>query len=160
MVRKALSRYCPFKIEPWELRMCLLQPHFFVSGKYFGNGSHATVPLHKERDLDVPGEFWMFLDDLIEGCQHRGNGVVRRADISLRIAARQLLHQISHGVLPCIATRDQKCRDYSELQCCGSESGTGCFRASRIHIRIRILEYGSGSGSGSFHHQAKIVRKL
>ncbi len=50
----------------------------------------------------------MFLDDLIEGCQHRGNGVVRRADISLRIAARQFLHQVTHGVLSCTAKRDQK----------------------------------------------------
>jgi hypothetical protein len=50
----------------------------------------------------------MFLDDLIEGCQHRGNGVVRRTDVPLWIAARQLLHQVSHGVLPCIATRGQK----------------------------------------------------
>jgi hypothetical protein len=69
----------------------------------------------------------MFLDDLIEGCQHRGNGVVRRADISLRIAARQLLHQVSHGVLPCIATRGQK-----NLLSCGLPLGNFCTRSRMV----------------------------
>jgi hypothetical protein len=70
----------------------------------------------------------MFLDDLIESCQHRGNGVVRRADVPLWIAARQLLHQVSHGVLPCIATRGQKNLN------CGLPLGKFCTRSRMAYF--------------------------
>jgi hypothetical protein len=36
----------------------------------------TQLSLRIKKYLDVPGELWMFLDDLIEGCQHSGNGVV------------------------------------------------------------------------------------
>ena len=41
----------------------------------------------------------MLLDDLVEGGEHGGNGVVRGADVPLRVTARQLLHQVPHSVL-------------------------------------------------------------
>ena len=48
-----------------------------------------------------PGELWMFLDDFIEGGEDRGDGVVARPDVPLRIPARQLLYQVAHRIFPC-----------------------------------------------------------
>ena len=43
----------------------------------------------------------MLLDDFIEGGEDRGDGVVARPDVPLRIPARQLLDQITHRIFPC-----------------------------------------------------------
>ena len=48
----------------------------------------------------IPWELGVLLDDLIEGGEHGGNGVIRGADVPLRVTARQLLHQVPHSVLP------------------------------------------------------------
>ena len=43
----------------------------------------------------------MLLDDLVEGGEHGGDGVVGGAHVPLRVPRGQLLHQVPHGVLPC-----------------------------------------------------------
>ena len=52
----------------------------------------------------------MLLDDFIEGGEHRGDGVVARPDVPLRIPARQLLHQVPHRIFPCNTNVSKMCR--------------------------------------------------
>jgi hypothetical protein len=40
----------------------------------------------------------MLLDDFIESCEDCGDGVVGGAVVVLRIAGRQLLHQVAHRI--------------------------------------------------------------
>ena len=67
--------------------------------------SYSTILTSLAREkinyLFSPGELWMLLDDFIEGGEHRGDGVVARPDVPLRIPARQLLHQVPHRIFPC-----------------------------------------------------------
>ena len=43
----------------------------------------------------------MLLDDFIEGGEHRGDGVVARPDVPLRVPAGQLLNQVAHRIFTC-----------------------------------------------------------
>ena len=43
----------------------------------------------------------MLLDDFIECGEHRGDCVVARPDIPLRISARQFLYKVPHRIFPC-----------------------------------------------------------
>ena len=52
----------------------------------------------------------MLLDDFIEGGEHRGDGVVARPDVPLRIPTRQLLHQVPHRIFPCNTNVSKMCR--------------------------------------------------
>ena len=43
----------------------------------------------------------MLLDDFIECGEHRGDCVVARPDVPLRISARQFLYKVPHRIFPC-----------------------------------------------------------
>ena len=49
----------------------------------------------------LPWEFRVLLDDLVEGGEDGGDGIVRGAHVPLWVARWQLLNQVSHSVLAC-----------------------------------------------------------